>query len=254
MVQRMVQTCLLLALLWKVSFFAQAIRIYWSIPLDDPFFPAWLRSAWTIGIAYLSTIGAIALSLLTSSRRVWIACGMIALGGETILCLHQGSYNDMTFVTAWWTSLWALWFSHRLAAADIAADSLLRRAALLSRMIVSVILLGGAVGKWTAEYWSGEVLYDIYFLDRDFWIFNLLRGHCSPESLVAIARWYSRAVVVIETVAGFGLWLLPPRWAATIGVILLASIALLSNFLLFSVLLSLMGLAAVGWFVRPSSS
>ena len=53
---------------------------------------------------------------------------------------------------------------------------LLRRARVLSRLIISVILLGGAPGKWTAEYWSGEVFYDIYFRDRDFWVFNLLRA------------------------------------------------------------------------------
>ncbi len=154
----------------------------------------------------------------------------------------------MTFVTAWWTSLWAVWYVHHMEDEDQA--SLLRRAAFLSRLIISVILLGGAAGKWTAEYWSGEVFYDIYFRDRDFWVFNLLRANFEPDALREIAMWYSRQVIVLETVAGLGLWLLPPRWAAAAGVILLTSIACFSNFLLFSVLISLIGLAAVGFFVE----
>ena len=120
--------------------------------------------------------------------------------------------------------------------------------------MISMILLGGAVGKWTSEYWSGEVFYDIYFVDRDFWVFNLLRDHVEPETLREIATWYSRQVVVVESVAGFGLWLLPARWAAIAGMVVLTSIALLSNFLLFSVLSCVIALAAVGLFVSPNVS
>ena len=60
-------------------------------------------------------------------------------------------------------------------------ELLIRRAAFLSRLIISLILLGGAAGKWTPEYWSGEVLFDIYFVDRDFWFFNYLRDNYEPK-------------------------------------------------------------------------
>jgi hypothetical protein len=248
-VHRIVQAGMLIALVWKWSFFADSARLYARIPLDDPFFPDALRSVWCIVIAYLTTIGSIGVNLFTANRRLQHVCSLLTLGGATILCIHQGSYNDMTFVTAWWTSLWALWFVHHLSDED--QNGMLRRAALLSRLILSMILLGGAAGKWTAEYWSGEVFYDIYFLDRDYWLFNLLRENFDTETLREICCWYSRKVVVIETVAGLGLWMLPPRWAAAAGVILLSSIALLSNLLLFSVLTSLIGLATVGFFVKP---
>jgi hypothetical protein len=245
---RVVQAGILLTLIWKWSYFVASARVYAHILLEDPFFPDWLRSVWTVAITYLVTVAAIALNLITASRRLRCACSWLTLIGTSILCVHQASYNDMTFVTAWWVSLWAVWYVHRMEDEDHA--SLLRRAALLSRLIISVILLGGAAGKWTAEYWSGEVLYDIYFRDRDYWLFNLLRANFEPDMLREIATWYSRQVIVLETVAGLGLWLLPPRSAAAVAVILLASIALLSNFLLFSVLMSLIGLAAVGFFVQ----
>ncbi len=251
-VHRIVQAGLFINLVWKLSYFRLAPGIYATIPLDDPFFPDWLRSAYTISIAYVATVAAIAVSFLTANRVLQRLCGWITIVGASILCVHQGSYNDMTFVTAWWTSLWSLWYVYRDWEHD--EDYLLRRAAFLSRLIISMILLGGAVGKWTGEYWSGEVFYDIYFRDRDFWMFNWLRASFQPETVREIATWYSRQVVVVETVAGLGLWILPAKWAAIVGIFLLTSIALLSNFLLFSVLSSLIGLAAVGLFVSPGNT
>ncbi len=249
---RVVQAGMLLALVWKWWFFVLASRVYVEIPLVDDFFPSVLQSIWTVRIAYLGTVGAIGLNLMTGSNQRQRVYGLLTFLGSSVLCLHQTSYNDMTFVTAWWTSLWALWYVHHIDDAD--RDAMLRRAAFLSRLIISVILLGGAAGKWTGEYWSGEVFYDIYFRDRDFWLFNILRANFDDQTLHVLAMWYSRKVIIIETVAGLGLWLLPPKWAAATAVILLTSIALLSNFLLFSVLLSLIGLAAVGFFVRKPSS
>jgi hypothetical protein len=245
---RIVQIALLTALMWKWQYFLDADQVYQEIPLADSFFPAWLQSFWTLRAAFLATVGSILISLVAGSR-LRIACGLTTLVGASILCLHQGSYNDMTFVTAWWTALWNAWFVFRMDDDD--QQTVLRRAAFLSRLIISMIMLGGAVGKWTAEYWSGEVFWDIYFRDRDFWVFNLLRHHYEPETLREIAMWYSRKVIVVETLAGFGLWLLPAKWAAAIAIFVLMSIALLSNFYLFSVLLSLAGLATAGFFVMP---
>ncbi len=245
---RVVQAGILLTLVWKWTFFTGASQVYAAIPLHDSFFPAWLQSVWVLRITFLTTIIAIGFNLLIGDRPLQKACAVLTWIGASILCLHQSSYNDMTFVTAWWASLWALWYVFHVDDAD--QDAMLRRAALLSRSIISMILLGGAVGKWTAEYWSGDIFFDIYFLDRDFWVFNLLRENFDEEALRVMARWYSRKVVIIETVAGLTLWAMPPKWAAAIAITILLSIALLSNFLLFSVLNSLIGLAAVGFFVR----
>ena len=245
---RFVQAGLLLGLIWKWSFFSWAAGIYAKIPLEDPFFPAWLESVWTVSIAYLAVVAAIVLNLFTASRVLQKACCIITFVGASVLCLHQGTYNDMTFVTSWWASLWALWYVHRMDSPN--REQLLRRASFLGRIIISMILLGGAAGKWTAEYWSGDVLFDVYFIDRDFWLFNWLRSSMDPETLRWTATWYSRMVIVTETVAGLGLWLLPARLAGIAAILLLASIALMSNFLLFSVLFSLIGLAAVGLLVH----
>lgn len=238
-----------IGLVWKWSFFVACDQAYTDLPIMDSFFPAWLREQLVLRWAYLGSLGAILVAGIVPHSRVrQIACWAL-LAAATVLCVHQGSYNDMTFVTTWWTALWAVWFVHHIQDAD--ADVVLSRAAFLSRAIIAMILLGGASGKWTAEYWSGEVFYDIYFVDRDFWLFNWLRSRFEESTLRDIATWHSRKVIVVETICGLGLWLLPPRIAGVVGIIVLTSIVLLSNVYLVSVLACLIALAAVGLFVRP---
>ena len=241
---RIVQAGLLITLLWKWQFFWAASKLYAQISISDPFFPDWLESVWTLRIAFAGTVIAILFNLLASQPMLRKFLGWTTLLSMSVLCIHQGSYNDMTFVTAWWTSLWAVWFTHRMNDADQAL--VMNRAAFLSRLIISVVLLGGAVGKFTPEYWSGTVFYDIYFIDRDYWIFNLLRDQFDAEGLREISKWYSRQVVVIESVAGVGLWALPARWAGTIAIMILTSIVVLSNYYLLSVVACLIALASIG--------
>ena len=231
------------ALLWKVMYFVVFTEIYFEVPLTQRLFPAFFESAATFAGSYAGVVVTLVILLLArqGSLRRWLA--LAALAVVSILCVHQGSYNDATFTTAWWTLLWSAWFAGRMAASD---DRLLERGARLSRAILAMILLGAAVGKWTAEYWSGQVLYEIYFTERDFWFFNALRTNVGPDTLREIATWYSRAVIVVESLCGLTLWMLLSRLAAVVGMAVCGAIVLLSNFYLVSVLLSVAGLAGVG--------
>lgn len=247
---RLVLSGMLFGLLWKFDFLRGADEVYVAAPLRDGFFPAVLQQAVTLRLAYVIAITMIVMVWVAQeklTRRIAISTCAIA---STVMLLHQGSYNDMTFTTVWWCNVWALWYVWRI---DLdASDDLNRKAAFLSRLMLSVVLIGGAMGKWTGEYWSGEVFYEIYFRDRDFWVFNALRSWLEPESLRWSAMAYSRFVIAIETLGGLFLWLMPQRWAAAAGVLIFASIALLSNFLLFSVLGPLIGLAMAGWLLPKS--
>ena len=216
--------------------------VYRAIPLQDDFFPAQMQSAEFLATLYLVPIG-FSVSVFFLSHRGWILCQAIvtclAMFG---LCIHQQSYNDVTFVTCWWTSAWCVWYALRLH--DPAAD-LYFKAGRLAVLIFSLIFLGGAIGKLTPGYWSGEVLYQIYFVERDFWAFNLLRSRVDPETLREIATYYSRFICLIE-LAGAGLWLLPTRLACLIAIGVLLSIAVFSNTYLFSVMCCLFGLGVAG--------
>ncbi|ELP31231.1 hypothetical protein [Rhodopirellula baltica] len=239
---------MMLGLFWKWKFFLLADRIYEAIPIHHEFFPTWLQSATVLRIAFLAAAISVVAGWITEQRGRRCFAAAVTWISATVMIWHQGSYNDMTFVTFWWCSLWAFWYTTRLEIDT--PEELYRKAGRLSRVIVSVVLLGGASGKWTAEYWSGDVLWEIYFLDRDFWVFNWLRSSFDGETLRNIATIYSRKVVLVETVAGFAVWLLPARWAAIIGAVVFTSIALFSNFMLFSVLSPLIGLSLAGWMPR----
>lgn len=242
-----VQVGLFAGLAWKWEFFSLTDQVYHQIPIVDPFFPAWARSAEVVRWAFLGSIAGIFVG--TVGMWVWVRrlAAFVTTMALAIMCVHQGSYNDMTFTTSFWVSLWIFWYTTRMERDE--PKVLLDKAAFLSRTLGSAILLGGAVGKWTPEYWSGDVFYDIYFVDRDYWVFNWLRDTYETETLRIIAVWYSRKVIVLETLAGFLLWRLPARWAGAFGAIIFFSIACLSNFWLYSVLTCLIGLSLSGLFV-----
>lgn len=248
---RIVQFGMLTGLVWKFGYFRIGDRVYHEIPLWQDFFPLWLQNPDVLRWSYITACVA---TMLTA----WITLGhwrtlAAALGvvSTSILCLHQGTYNDMTFVTAWWCALWSLWLSMRMDRDD--PDRLMEKAAHLGQTILAVVLLGGAAGKWTGEYWSGQVLYDIYFVDRNYWFFNFLRSSLETDDLRMVATGYSRFVVMTETIGSIVIWTLPPRLAALVGVLVFFSIAAMSNFWLFSVLNPLIALASVGFLVRSQS-
>lgn len=243
-----VQVALFAGLAWKWKFFEMADLVYHTIPLDDAFFPQLLQSADVVRWCYLGALVSIIVGVLGMLPWIRSLSGAVLAGCLAIMLVHQASHNDMTFATGLWVAIWSFWFTTRMGRDEPYA--LIERGAFLSRAIGSMILLGGAVGKWTPEYWSGEVFYDIYFVDRDFWVFNYLRETYDTETLKTMAMWYSRKVIVVETLAGFLLWLIPARLAAVTGMFIFFSIAFLSNHLLFSVLMQMIGLMAVGLFTH----
>jgi len=157
------------------------------------------------------------------------------------MCIHQGSYNDVTFLTCFWVSLWCLWYAVKLGAPP---RELIETSKKFAILIISLIFLGGAAGKWTPGYWSGQVLYEIYFVDRDFWFFNLLRSNLEPAALRELATYYSRTIILAESCCAL-LWVLPVKIAGRIALTLLVGIAMLSNTYLLSVMFCLCGLAIV---------
>ncbi|MEZ6093586.1 MAG: hypothetical protein R3C03_05015 [Pirellulaceae bacterium] len=241
---RIVMLGLLTSLIWKIRYFVGGIAITFHYPVVDPFFPRWLQSSVTFAgmyFGYLLLLVALAFkprrrhSVLITVMMTLFAFGMV---------VHQHSYNDMTFFTVFWVSLWLTWFLSRINCES--AKELLPRAVFLSHVVLSMILLGGAVGKYTPGYWSGEVMYEIYFKGRDYWVFEMLRSVFSGDDLRQVAAWYSRFIIVVESAGGM-LWLLPPRVASAMAILILCGIFTFSNWFLVSVLACLIGLASIAF-------
>lgn len=246
-VYRWVVFGILVSLFWKASVYPAAISLYGSLHLTDPFFPELLRANGTLAALMLVPVSLSCVAVFVNHRWLFRAQAIAMAMGMAGLCWHQGTYNDVTFLTCFWTALWTVWFTFSM---DQPIEKLLPKAQTFAVLILSMIFLGGAVGKLTPGYWSGEVLYQIYFVDRDFWFFNLLRDQLDSASLRSFATGYSRMVVIVESSCVF-LWLLPTRIASTIALSTLVGIAVFSNFNLFSVMSCLIGLCIVGLY-RPT--
>ena len=239
---KMVLVGILISLTLKISSFALFDRVNEALPVIDSFFPVFFRSQAVARVAYLLSCSGCLLAIFATRQKHLVLATLLLLVNVAILTIHQSAFNDVTFMCCSWTALWCVWITTRL---NEPFESLFPRAVWLAHVILSLIFLGGAVGKVTQGYWSGQVLFDIYFEGRDFWFYNSLRASLSPEQLREAATWHSRMVIVSEMVCSF-LWLMPAKMASVLAVIMLCGIALTNNFLLFSVVTCLIGLAIVG--------
>ena len=239
---KLVQVAILISLIWKASFFIWVSKAHLMFPLEDPFFPWPLQQLETARIAYLLAAITAAFVLFAKTQKNIFRLTTLNFVALVVLSIHQKSFNDVTFMCCAWSSLWCTWMATRL---HEPFENLFERSAWLTHLILSMIFVGGAVGKLTAGYWDGTVLYEIYFRDRDFWTYNLVRSWCAEESLPVIAMWHSRMVVCAEWFCGL-LWLMPRKMASIVAIIMLCGIALTNNFKLFSVVTCLIGLALVG--------
>lgn len=213
--------------------------------------PNWLCRP-DVGVVLYFAPGLSVLSLFT---RRWVVIRLAAwlhVGCSLLMLWHVQSYNDFTHVTALWAGLWLAWWAGQLERRDAAS---LWHGVALSLGIVSLCWLGGAVGKLTPEYWSGEPFYFLYFQDKDYFPFSYWRTHATPEQLHLMAQWFSRSVVVSECLlATCILW--PARLAAICSLLALTFMVVLCELQLFSVLGPLMALclAAVLLVEKESSA
>lgn len=251
-VDRIVLGTALVSLLTKLHLFFAGFMVYREIPLRDPFFPEFLQNSLVYLVCYLGAILLTTIGIILDGRRAGRLVRGLLLGCLFLLCIHQQTYNDVTFMTCLWTVAWSFWL--------VSQDSrrgepeLLVMATTFSHLVLSMIFLGGAVGKMSPGYWNGDVLYAIYFESRNFWFFNAIREMVDEQSLPLVACWYSRFVIVMESVCAL-LWLMPARLASVLALATLFGVALLSNWYLFSVVACLAGLASVGLLAgRPADA
>lgn len=184
---------------------ARGLAVYRTRPLADPFFPTPLQRFDVAAVAYLvpGAFGVLALH----PRLRGVGFGLFA-AGSALLLVHQAAYNDASFVTALWTSLCSLWLWRREQRGGVPPEHV----AALTQLFVGVLFLGGLAGKLTPGYLDGSVFFDIYFVDRNYLPFNLVRRWLDPEQLRGAATLYSRFVLGMELLLAS-----VPAWPARPG-------------------------------------
>jgi len=202
---KVVVGAVLISLIWKAVYFIFLDYFNRTIPLQDPFFPEVLRNQTVVCVVYLLGVATALLMLLSKSGSILSLGSLLLVITMFTLNIHQSSFNDVTFLCCGWSALWCWWFSTQLSEPN---ESLHPRAAWLAHAILSLILIGGSVGKMTPEYWSGQVLYEIYFVDRDFWFYNIINTNCVLVGTDRITRNCTNqqcsAILSSHFTAGFG--------------------------------------------------
>jgi hypothetical protein len=241
---------LLLSWLVKWGFFLEASVVYRQRPLQDAFFPGWLQSFWVLTAALCAPIALAFFALLRATPRA-LAVSLAAFAlGSLVLMLHQGSYNDATFVTSFWVALWGGWFA---AAARPDAREVPARGAFLAQLVVGLMFFGGVVGKLTPGYLDGSVMYGIYFAERDHFTFAALRALLSPAQLRSAAQLYSLSVIAIEALLA-ATPLLPARASLKLACAAFVALVALNNLRLLSVIGPLLALCLVALVLtRPAA-
>jgi len=231
---------------WKLVPMLGHLREAAAWPIDLDALPSLLRAPWIAIVAYALPLGG-GVALWLGGRRARLAGAIVLALAAAVGCVHVELFNDATFVTSFWTALWIAWLA---AAGD---DELGRHGPLLARCVVAFVFFGGAVGKLSASYWSGDVFYHLYFEQKSNWPYSALRVAASDATLHAIARWFSRFVIGGELALSLGP-LLPHRLYVWMACAAIAFMVLSSTLFLFSVLASLAAvLIASTWLARLRS-
>lgn len=233
---------------WLVGWLAK-VHFFWpyftwvclDYPLVFDFFPAWAASPWVSLVAYLGPLVAGLAAMGSGSPRLWRwACWSLVVG-SLVLCVHQNSYNDATFITSFWAALWILWLVTRGAN----YGEIARHGPLLAQAVISLMFLGGAVGKLTPDYWDGTAFYHIYFQQKANFIYPWLRTHLNDGTLLTLAAAFSRAVIVGEFAVA-ALACFASRQTLLLSIAVMFAVVAISTSFLFSVMGCLIGVAFAG--------
>jgi len=185
-----------------------------TVPLQDHFFPPLLRQPVLLAAAFFAPLWTEVLVLLRPTDRRMKHHAVAVTLSAGVLLVHQASYFFATWVVIFWAGLFLVWMAWN-GAADPGSAS--RKGPLLAQLLIAFWFLGGAAGKWTAGYWAGEPFYDLFFAHDPYPVYALLRASLDADTLRVVAMWFSRAVVVVETVMGCVVFL-PARVASALSI------------------------------------
>jgi hypothetical protein len=206
-------------------------------PFSTDFFPVFFKDPLVLQFFYALPVLALGVFFRPNTYYLNISAVTMVISSFMLL-LHQDTHNDVTFLTSFWVGIWYFWFVNQF---KCAGKEVFIHARSLALCLVSVIFLGGFIGKVTREYWSGEVFADIFMRQNFGWIGQWVRGHFTEDAIRWGFWWVSKFVIVAEGILAFApLW--PTKFVQILGIALMLSISTFTTWRIFSVLFSLIGL------------
>ena len=167
-----------------------------AVDLQAPLFPGLLSIPEAAIVAYVVPgVGAM-FWIWRLNRRRALALAVLMVCSATFILFHADYFSDAWSLSLFWTSIWICWLATRVGTAD---NRVWPEAKWLTKSMVVMFFFCSAIGKWTGGYWSGEIFYDLFFVENDTSLYPWLRSHLDPDQLRSAATWYSRLVTVAET-------------------------------------------------------
>ena len=209
-------------------------------PVRIAFFPPFFRNPAVATVFYalpIVTLGVFFIRRLIYAR----ICGLIMAVSALVLMLHIDTYNDATFVTSFWTALWLIWFTAYARREDAIFS---RHTRTLIQCIVGLMFLGAVVGKLTPEYWSGQVMADIFFKEQ-FSSVAAWVAHLPGMDTQLLASWVAKLVIVSELILVLAP-LFPYRWLCGFAIPVMGIMPIFCSVWILSVLGCLIGLLLAG--------
>ncbi len=210
-------------------------------PVQDHFFPAALRHPALLLVAFFAPVISEVMALAQAAPGRMKLAAVVETFGAGLLLLHQASYFYATWVIVFWAGLFMVWMAWSGAADEERASAI---GPFLAQLIIAFLFLGGAAGKWTAGYWSGEIFYDLFFAHRTDLIYSQMRLWFGDATVHLIATWFSRTAVVVETSMALVVFL-PTRLASSVSIAAALGLWFTSSDL-FEVSWPIIGLACAG--------
>jgi hypothetical protein len=213
-----------------------------DFPVEYDAFPHVLRRPDLALAVYVAPALAFA-ALKTPSRFRARAASALLAALALFACIHLETCNDATFLTSFWAALWMVWFTWNGDRTD-AGVAIHGRA--LAQCVVGLMFLGAAVGKLTPEYRSGEAFYGLYFRDNESFPYSWMKANLAPDTVRAIATWFSRFAISAELVLAAAP-LLTTRFVLVGAALTMLAMMLAWTFHLASVLSCLFGLLVAAY-------
>lgn len=230
---------------WLIGWYIKAQHLYW-IYLDfveypirhHGLFPHPCLDARMALTAY--TLPLISLVTMWSRHRnMMVLTSVMMLLSSVGMLINANTFNDATWVTSFWVALWLLWLSVNEARTDATVRL---EGTLIAQAMIGMIFLGGAVGKLTEQYWSGEAIYNIYFQQKTTWPYPFLREFLTDGQRLLLSLLIARGSIVIELFLALTP-LMPARFSLIVASVIMASFVLFSHWMLYSVMGCLIALA-----------
>ncbi len=211
-------------------------RVIETEPWSFDFFPPIFRSPATAQLFYALPMLAGGI-FLTRNIAYYRFSAWIMILSSAVLAVHQDTHNDATFVTSFWSGVWALWL---ISQADEPAAVLSVHAKTLAALIVGMIFAGGFVGKLTWQYWNGTALTHIFGAYEAGMLAEWIK-HLPVSEHATTFRALSRMLIVCEGLLSLSPFF-PCQFLVCACVPLLLAFALTNTIWIYSVLMCLIGM------------